>query len=109
MAPIPDNDLEFSFFKSSGPGGQKKNKTESAVRLRHLPTGIEVIATQSRSQHRNRQLALDELERRLEARNRRRTPRVPTRPRAAAKAERLSEKRQLSEKKRLRKLPRDGD
>ena len=65
MAPIPDHDLEFSFFKSSGPGGQKKNKTESAVRLRHLPTGIEVIATQSRSQHRNRAMALEELERRL--------------------------------------------
>ena len=48
-------------YKSSGPGGQKKNKTESSVRVRHLPTGITRIATESRSQSRNRELALERI------------------------------------------------
>jgi hypothetical protein len=45
-------------YRASGPGGQKRNKTSSAVRLRHLPTGLIVIAEESRSQHENRAKAL---------------------------------------------------
>src|SRR5205809_7854438 len=45
-------------YRASGPGGQKRNKTSSAVRLRHLPTGLIVIAEESRSQHENRVRAL---------------------------------------------------
>src|SRR5262245_52204277 len=41
-------------YRSSGPGGQKRNKASSAVRLRHLPTGLIVIAEESRSQHENK-------------------------------------------------------
>lgn len=48
-------------FKSSGPGGQKVNKTSSAVRLIHNPTGIEVTSSESRSQHENRHNALKKL------------------------------------------------
>jgi hypothetical protein len=48
-------------YRASGPGGQKRNKTSSAVRLRHLPTGLIVIAEESRSQHENRQRALRRL------------------------------------------------
>ena len=105
MPEIPDKDLEFSFFRSSGPGGQKKNVTESAVRLRHLPTGITVVATRSRSQHRNKQLALEELTRRLARRRRKRKPRVATQPTGAARRRRVEEKREHSKKKRLRKEP----
>jgi hypothetical protein len=48
-------------YRASGPGGQKRNKTSSAVRLRHLPTGLIVIAEESRSQHENRARALGRL------------------------------------------------
>lgn len=50
-------------YRASGPGGQKRNKTSSAVRLRHLPSGILVIAEESRSQHENKAKALVRLRR----------------------------------------------
>jgi protein subunit release factor B len=105
MATIPDDELEFTFFRSGGPGGQKKNVTDSAVRLRHLPTGIVVVAQRERSQFRNREAALAELERRLALRLRRRTPRIATRPSMAARRRRLDQKRMLGVKKVLRKPP----
>jgi hypothetical protein len=49
---------EVDTYRASGPGGQKRNKTSSAVRLRHLPSGLVVIAEESRSQHENRARAL---------------------------------------------------
>jgi hypothetical protein len=49
---------EVDTYRASGPGGQKRNKTSSAVRLRHLPTSLIVIAEESRSQHENRAKAL---------------------------------------------------
>jgi hypothetical protein len=48
-------------YRASGPGGQKRNKTSSAVRLRHPPSGLLVIAEESRSQHENRARALRRL------------------------------------------------
>src|SRR5437762_11717259 len=45
-------------YRASGPGGQKRNKTSSAVRLRHPPSGLLVIAEESRSQHENKAKAL---------------------------------------------------
>src|SRR5947207_14217946 len=48
-------------YRASGPGGQKRNKTSSAVRLRHKPSGLIVIAEESRSQHENRARALRRL------------------------------------------------
>lgn len=48
-------------YRSRGPGGQKRNKTSSAVRLRHRPTGLSVIATEDRSQHVNRRRAVRRL------------------------------------------------
>ncbi|OAY45694.1 peptide chain release factor 1 isoform X2 [Manihot esculenta] len=52
---------EMDTFKSSGPGGQHRNKRESAVRLKHLPTGIISQAVEDRSQHKNRASALKRL------------------------------------------------
>lgn len=48
-------------YRAGGPGGQKRNKTDSAVRLRHRPTKLSVVATESRSQHQNRTRALKRL------------------------------------------------
>jgi len=52
---------EVDTYRASGPGGQKRNKTSSAVRLRHPPTGLIVIAEESRSQHENKAKALRRL------------------------------------------------
>jgi hypothetical protein len=56
---------EVDTYRASGPGGQKRNKTSSAVRLRHPPTGLVVIAEESRSQHENKANALRRLWRAL--------------------------------------------
>src|SRR3954453_7558566 len=56
---------EVDTYRASGPGGQKRNKTSSAVRLRHPPTGLLVIAEESRSQHENKAKALRRLRKAL--------------------------------------------
>ncbi|GAB6272203.1 MAG: peptide chain release factor-like protein [Smithella sp.] len=64
---VSENDFEESFIRSSGPGGQKVNKTSSCVHLLHLPTGLSVKCQRERSQTLNRHLArrllLDKIER----------------------------------------------
>jgi hypothetical protein len=54
-------ECEVHTYRASGPGGQKRNKVESAVRIRHIPTGVAAIATESRSQLENRPRALRRL------------------------------------------------
>lgn len=51
-------DCRVKAFRGPGPGGQKRNKTSSAIRLMHVPSGLSAISTESRSQKRNRQMAL---------------------------------------------------
>ena len=107
--PESDEDLlrecEVETFRASGPGGQHVNKTESAVRLRHTPSGVVVTSQQERSQHRNKQVCLDKLREKIERLNYRPAKRVKTRVPAAVKNRTLEEKARRAQIKRLRTKP----
>jgi protein subunit release factor B len=100
---------EIDTFRSSGPGGQHVNKTESAVRLRHLPSGTVVTSQQERSQYRNRVICLQKLRKKIERLNHRPAKRVPTRVPRSAKNRTLEEKARRSQIKRLRAKPSPDD
>ncbi|MBW1989979.1 MAG: aminoacyl-tRNA hydrolase [Deltaproteobacteria bacterium] len=127
---IPEDELFFSYVRSSGPGGQHVNKVSTAVQLRFdaenspsLPREVknrllslagsratkqgEVVIEAGRfaSQKKNREDALARLEQLLRQAARRPRPRKKTRPSRAAKRRRLEEKRKQSQKKSLRKSP----
>mgnify|MGYP006268949003 CR=1 FL=1 len=91
-------------YKSSGPGGQRKNKTETAVRLTHQLSGITVIATEYRSQAQNRKLAFERLRELLVKLNRPSRRRIPTSVPWSAIEKRKEEKKVRSKRKRLRQV-----
>jgi protein subunit release factor A len=100
-------ECHITTFRASGPGGQHRNVTDSAVRLQHLPTGIVVIGRRHRSQHRNMEDALERLARRIEESKRVRKKRVPTRKSKAVRSRELEAKKKRGEMKRLRGKVRD--
>jgi protein subunit release factor A len=97
-----EREVEVDVFRASGAGGQHVNKTESALRLTHPPSGVVVIAQDSPSQHRNREIAFERLVQRLERLNYVPKKRVPTKPSKAARKRRLEAKKQVGAKKQAR-------
>ena len=97
-----ERETRVSYFRSPGPGGQKKNKTETAVRLKHIPTGITTISTRHRSRIRNREAAFERLASKIEERLKPVRPRIPTRKKRGAVEAVLEQKRRRSRTKRLR-------
>jgi protein subunit release factor B len=100
-------DLRIDYFRGSGPGGQHRNTSETGVRITHLPTGIVVTATESRSRNMNLQRGMARLEEKLAARRRKKRPRIATRPGRGAIARRLDSKRKQGDKKRGRQKVED--
>ena len=98
-------DCDVETFRGPGPGGQHRNKTESAVRMTHRPSGIVRIARDDRSQLRNRRIALERIWLALEARRRKPRPRVSTGPTKASQEQRLASKQRHAEAKRARRKP----
>lgn len=102
---IEEHEITESFLKGSGPGGQKINKTSSAVQLKHGPTGIVVKCQETRSRDQNRKLArqilgerLDELEKGDQSRTAIKTERARTKKASAAKKSRRKYKKLEDEK-----------
>jgi len=112
MARLREEDLVQIFHRSSGPGGQHVNKVSTAVTLKHLPTGLVVTASDSRSQSQNRALARARLEEKLAEAARRkklaslaeasRERRRKARRSKGAKARMVESKRRRAETKTLR-------
>ncbi|PIF59413.1 peptide chain release factor H [Flavobacterium sp. 2] len=65
-ASVSENDIQYQAMRSSGAGGQHVNKVSSAIRATHIPTGIALVAMDSRSQHQNKKLATERLLKKLE-------------------------------------------
>ena len=112
---IPDSDEDLlkecnvDTFRAGGKGGQHLNKTESAVRMTHLPTGTVVSCQDERSQYQNKRKCLLKLREKLLALNYRPTKRIPTRKPRSAKEKILETKRKQSQKKQLRQKPEMDD
>lgn len=121
---LPLSEVRFRTSRSSGPGGQHAQKSETRVEalfeveasaalteaqkrrvVARLGPVVRAIAQDERSQLRNRELALDRLVEQLRSALRIQRKRVATKPTAAARERRLQEKKRRSETKRLRRLP----
>ncbi len=106
---IPDSDdallseCKVETFRSSGKGGQHANKTESAVRLTHVKSGIQVMCQDERSQHLNKVKCIKELRLRIKKKNYKPPRRIETKPTKGSIERRLLNKKHKSEKKKSRK------
>jgi protein subunit release factor A len=97
-----EREVVVEVFRARGPGGQHVNKTESALRLTHPPSGAVVTAQDSPSQFRNREIAFARLIERLERLNHVPKKRIATKPGRAARERRIAQKKTRSLTKRTR-------
>lgn len=100
---VPLKETRVSFYRSRGPGGQRKNKRETAVRILHIPTGVIARASEFRSQADNRELALERLAVKLDNLGRKRKARLPTAKPASVKRKEKMLGEKHSGKKRMRR------
>ena len=100
---------EVQVFHATGPGGQGVNTTDSAVRMKHVPTGIVVTARESRSQFQNRASCLRKLKAELERRSRPPRRRVKTKVPQRSRQRRLNDKHFNAIKKANRRKPGSED
>jgi len=100
-------ECEITFHRASGPGGQHRNKVETAVRVLHLPTRLIARASERRSREQNRREALRRLAEKIAARYRRPKPRVPTAKSKGVLEREREEKARISEKKKTRRTAED--
>ena len=96
-------EVRVEYYRSRGPGGQRKNKKETAVRLKHPPSGVTVTATESRYQAVNRRRAFQRLQEKLTQLNKPAKMRIPMLVPLEEKWKRREEKKSLSQKKRWRR------
>jgi protein subunit release factor B len=107
---LPENDDELlaeckmQAYRASGKGGQHVQKTDSAVRLTHIPSGLVVTCQEQRSQYLNKQTCLRKLRLKIEKLNKRKKIRIATRVPRRVKEKTLQKKAHHSEKKNLRKI-----
>lgn len=98
-----EREVRVDFFRAGGPGGQHRNKAETAVRLTHEPSGVVAIASERRSREQNRDLAFERLAAKLRRLNHRPKKRVPTRPTRASQRRRTEDKQRRGAIKRQRR------
>lgn len=102
------SECEVQTYRASGKGGQHVQKTDSAVRLIHHPSGITVTSQQERSQYLNKKICLEKLKAKIALRNRKRKKRIPTKKSRAVREKELKGKKLRSEKKKFRKTIEEG-
>lgn len=93
---IEAKELRIECTKSSGPGGQHKNKRFTAVRITHLPTGLVTVAKNERSQAQNKKVALEQLKLKWKEKFKERKKRLATRKSRAARERMLRSKKKRS-------------
>ncbi len=97
-----ETEVRIDVYRASGPGGQHVNKTNSAIRLTHLPSGVAVIAQDSPSQFRNKEIAFERLAEKLKKLNHVPKKRLATKPTRASKERRIEAKKTRATVKSIR-------